>query len=440
MNIHFLFLVLLIRIKTETETTPKSEVKMIVNLFRHGARTPSKMRPEYTNFFTTSEPGKLTLNGFRQMIMLGKVLRDRYVDNKTPEFLNFIDKEKIKDQFLLISSPSPRAIESGIAYSLGLFPEYVYKIYDVNNLLQDNNPIPPIIENHPEEIQRLTEKHYNFIIENKDRDVLFHSRRCKFPDHIYQENKSEKYKPNYDIITYEERQLVYDYYKNHFNITLSGIDHEDLTDKLVRSLYTGLRCINFNIRSKIHIPNKIHLILKKLFAYYLFFKRTDNDEITKISSTPFLEHLLEFFDHKVMNIEENLDFYHLGKFGYNDLRFVSYSGHDYNFVALIKNLLKLDTISHYVNNIHLYHKQLIIPFGSNFDFHLIKYSNGEYFVRLYLNGEEIFEKIRSHKLDGEIIYDKEKGIPYKTFRKILKGRIFEKYEECIHTKKIKLDN
>ena len=166
MNIYLFSFLLIFLIKTEADTAPKPEVKMIINLFRHGARTPTKMRPEFGKFFTTSEPGKLTQNGFRQMVMLGKVLRDLYVNNKSPEFEKFIELEKINEQFLLISSPYPRAIESGIAYSLGLFPEYLYKIYDVNNLLQEDNPIPPIIMDKPEEIKRLTEKHFNFLIYN----------------------------------------------------------------------------------------------------------------------------------------------------------------------------------------------------------------------------------------------------------------------------------
>ena len=440
MNTFFLSFLLLFLINSETETTPKSEVKMIINLFRHGARTPTKMRPEFGKYFTESEPGKLTQNGFRQMVMLGKVLRNLYVNNKAPEFKNFIDINKINEQFLLISSPYPRAIESGVAYSLGLFPEYIYKIHDLNNLLQDDNSLPPILENKSDEMTHLTGKQFNFLIENKDRDVIFHSRRCVFPEHIYSESSSIKYELNDDFILDEDRKLIYEFYKDHFNVTLAGLDHNGLTDKLARSLYTGLRCINFNIKNKITIPKSIHVNLKKIFAYYLFKKRTDNDEVTKIASSPFLDHLLEFFDHKVLNREENLDFYHLKDFCYKDLRFVSYSGHDYNLVALIKNLLQMDTISHYINNIHLYHKHLIIPFGSTFDFHLIKYSNGEFYVKMFLNGEEIFEKIRSHTIDGEIIYEKEKGIPYKTFRKIIKGRIFEKYKHCIHTKKIKKED
>ena len=129
MNIYLDFLICLLLIKMETQTTPKPEVKMIVNIIRHGARTPTEMRPEFEKYFATSDPGKLTYNGFRQMVMLGRVLRNRYINSKSKEYANLIDIEKIREQFLLISSPNPRAIESGIAYSLGLFPEYVYKLY-----------------------------------------------------------------------------------------------------------------------------------------------------------------------------------------------------------------------------------------------------------------------------------------------------------------------
>ena len=39
--------------------------------------------------------------------------------------------------------------------------------------------------------------------------------------------------------------------------------------------------------------------------------------------------------------------------------------------------------------------------------------------------------------EKEIVYEKDVGVEYKIFRKIIVNRIFEKYEECIHTNKIK---
>src|SRR5690349_18219912 len=100
------------------------KVVMIVNLFRHGARTPTKMRPEFKKYFRDTQTGKLTVNGFRQMTILGKVLREKYINSKNPHLKDFFDLNKINEQFVLVSSPYVRAIESGLGYVLGLFPEF----------------------------------------------------------------------------------------------------------------------------------------------------------------------------------------------------------------------------------------------------------------------------------------------------------------------------
>jgi hypothetical protein len=420
---------------SNTSQDENEKVVMIVNLLRHGARTPSKHRPEYDKYFDKMVPGKLTHNGFRQMVLLGKAIRKLYVESKLVSFNNFIDSDKVEEQFLLMSSPSPRAIESALGYSLGLFPEYSPKVHDRSNPLYDHDPAPPLLKSKLEELLSVSNKTYNMIVEQKDKDVLFHSRRCGFPEHIYNPiNHKRHISADNRIVSNEERKLLHSFLSIHFNITLKDTTHNDLSDKLARSLYTGVRCINAQTNGKIHLPKPVKVILKKLFTHYLFMKRTDHEEITKITSSPFLDHLLQFFDHKVNNITERLDFYELGRFNYRNLRLVSYSGHDYNFVGLIKNLIHLETISHYIENIEIYEKLILIPFASTIDFVLVKYSK-EYYVKIFLNGEEIFEKIRSHKLNEEIIYEKGRGIPYETFRKIIDGRIFKDYHHCIHTKK-----
>ena len=123
----------------------------------------------------------------------------------------------------------------------------------------------------------------------------------------------------------------------------------------------------------------------------------------------------------------------MGNFNYTDLRFVSYSGDDYNFVGLIKNLLDLNRILHYINNIERYERMLIFPFASTIDFHLIKDNRGNFFVKIFLNGEELFERMRSYLEGEELIYEHGKGIAYEKFKKILKSRIFEGHHHCIHT-------
>jgi hypothetical protein len=197
------------------------ETVMIVNLFKHGARTPSKIRPDFLKYFPDLDKGKLTTSGFRQMVYLGKVLRKKYFENSNnlPGYKSFFNFNKTSEQFLIISSPSPRSIESGIGYSLGLLPEETYKIYDTNNKIQDENPIPPILKDKPEELKNIMrdDKAYNFIIENRQRNFIFHSRRCKFPEHIYKPEIQDK---NYNYLTGKERVKVYEFYSKHFEISM----------------------------------------------------------------------------------------------------------------------------------------------------------------------------------------------------------------------------
>ncbi len=167
---------------------------------------------------------------------------------------------------------------------------------------------------------------------------------------------------------------------------------------------------------------------------------------TKISASPFFDHIVNFFDHKIFNddLENNfINFWDLKQLNYTNLKIVTYSGHDYNFIGIFKNLLHPKTLEIYLNNVEKYRDFVIFPFASNMDFHLIKNNkDGKFYVRIFVNGKEILEKVRSGTLDEngnemEIDYNLKTGLEYKTFRTILSSRIFEKYDECIHTIKKK---
>jgi len=133
----------------------------------------------------------------------------------------------------------------------------------------------------------------------------------------------------------------------------------------------------------------------------------------------------------------------LKDFKYSNLKLVTYSGHDYNFIGIFKNLLHPKTLEKYLDNVEKYRNFVIFPFASNLDFHLIKNSkDGKFYVRIFVNGKEILEKVRSGIFDengneSEIDYNSKTGIEYKTFRRILNSRIFENYDRCMHTIKNK---
>jgi hypothetical protein len=382
--------------------------------------------------------GELTANGFKQMVLLGKTIRQRYINK-----LNFLNLDNIDEEFMLISSPYDRALESGVGYVLGLLPEYTYHIYDSNNINRElfNNVYPPIIlgQENSTEVKEMM-KGYNFVIENDERDLLFHSRRCKFNK---DKDKNKLLNQSYQFLKQEEREEIYDHFAKTLNVTLKDIRKEEFSDKLARSLFVAMECVNVNYKEEdmpFKIPDHLRLVLRKLFAQYLYLKRTDNDEITKITSSPFFEHLYEFFAIKVGSMTNNKNFTQFFEFKnkkFENLKFVSYSGHDYNMISLIKNLLSSKTLNRYLDDFEQYQNLLLVPFGSNFDFILYKNRNNEIYVKILLNGKEIFEHIRSEdefkKEDYE--YEKNKGIKWEVFEKILKSRIHHDFHSCLSTRK-----
>lgn len=445
--IFLLCFVLNLSLLDNNETGEK--VVMIVNLLRHGARAPNKFIKEVEHLFPGLIPGKLTLNGFKQMTNLGRAMRKIYIENhqNSTSLRNFINEKNIKSEFLLISSPYDRAIESGIGYAYGFLPNNDFNIIDFTDLNRNYNSktlfhkhIPSILQDFNDE-----NKIFNFIIEDKNRDVLFHSKKCEYPPHIYNHQKIQK---NFTFLLEQEKAFVYNFYKENMNITFANITQGLFTDKIARSLYVLMRCANENSKIKLFkIPKHIKISLEKLFGKYLYTVRTNNEHITKISVSPFFDHLINFFDHKFFNYDfENkfLDFWKLKEFNYTSLKLVTYSGHDYNFIGIFKNLLHPKTLEMYLENVDKYRHFVIFPFASNLDFQLIKnLKDGKFYVRIFVNGKEILEKIRSGIFDeygneSEIDYNTKTGIEYKTFRRILDSRIFEQYNECMHTiKKIK---
>jgi hypothetical protein len=432
----FKFKILLVLIIAISLVQTERKVKMIVNFIRHGARAPSSITQEAKKYFPgITESKKLTNSGFRQMVLLGKALRKKYLQSNLEELIGFFNESKSHEQFLLISSPVPRAIESGVAYTLGLLPEHIYNIYDSGDIIHNElNINPPILfsDNDLNLSEEIFSKFYNFIIENRQRDILFHSTKCLDLINVKEKNN----KKNSQTLNDEEKKILYNYLVKHFNETLSDYDFEQFDEKLAKKLTSNIRCINFNYKSNnIKIPDFINKIFLKLLGNYMVNIKHD-DHNTKLSSSSFFEHLIHLFNHKVKKKETILDLHHLSKFNYTDLRLITFSGHDTNLGSLIKNLLHIDTINEYLKNIEKYEEILLIPFASNIDFHLIEdnsYNITQYFVRVFLNGKEIFEKMRSHEEGKYILYRKERGIPYHTFIKILKSRINKSYKNCKKT-------
>jgi hypothetical protein len=156
------------------------------------------------------------------MNILGKYYRKNYIDSGLLD----LNLNNFPHEFLIISSPHQRSIDSSIAFSMGLFPEKMYKIYDFNNIDSRRESNPPIIKNIEKDFYHDEKEYFNLVIDNKKKNTLFHAKKCKFED---SELNFKKIK-NINLLSQEERNLVLDFLKSHFSTTLKDTNLENLEE------------------------------------------------------------------------------------------------------------------------------------------------------------------------------------------------------------------
>ena len=408
--------------------TAKGRLVMVINIIRHGARTPLKNWTIFRKYFPTVSQGQITTNGWRQEILLGKYMRHKYVSNKfNDEYKDFINLDNLHEEFLLISSPTQRTIDSAIGYSLGLFPDHIFRITDSNYENHKNEDIPPI-----HGYSSYT-PHYHFLIGSKNSDKLFHGSKCVFPDHV-DLGPDDNVKKN-SFLNETEKILVQNFFKNVFPNTTIFNDKND--EKVFKSMYNSLRALNYQFKEEIIlVPKTIELILNRLVVLEMYKKKINNDNLVKLMNSEFFEHVINAFDimienHANKNEKKEIT---INNITLSNLKFLSFVGHDSNLIGFIKNLLDEELLEDYILN-QIDNPEIfwfLMPmFGSMFEMQLIE-NNGEFYVKLFLNGLANF-----HKLRNKISYDTLRGIPYSKFRSLIQSRLFPDSKHCIMKKKNK---
>lgn len=398
---------------------------MVISLVRHGARTPLKNWDHFGKYFPTVSRGQITTNGWRQEILLGKYIRHKYILNKfNNELKDFINLDRLHEEFLLISSPTQRTIDSAIGFSLGLFPDHIFKISDSNYDNYKNEDIPPI-----HGYAHFT-PYFNFIIGKKHIDSLFHGRKCVFPEHV--DLGPTDINPKVSFLNETEKTLVQGFFNNVFpNSTLFK---DKNNEKVFHSIYNSIRALNYQFKEEIIlVPKPVEKILNRLVVLNSYKRKIKTDNMWKLMSTEFFENVLNVLEHKI-NIHNNkisnneIIIYNIPL---NNLKLLSFVGHDFNIIGFIKNLLDQDLLEDYLLN------QIDKPevfgflmpmFGSIFEIQLIEH-HGEFYVKLFLNGLQNFVKLRNN-----LAYDIIKGVPFSNFKSLITERLFPDYKHCIMTK------
>lgn len=390
----------------------------VVEINRHGARTATNYPNGKLNKFFGIED-KLTPNGLIQEQKLGKIIRDKYINE-----LKFLSKNYKKSEFEIFSTEYQRTIFSAEGFLSGLYPGYVTKIIYKNKELKNiiNNDSAPIVEGYfkndfPKEIT------LNVIDSSKDK-MFFANKICMYKnvllDNIIYHNDKKLYN-----ISNEEIEKNIDELINFLDVKLkndSFYDPKIKLDQIVKIFFVYSYHFGKNISS---LSNDAKNLIKKKKLNKWYSALFDDEKLIKIEGSSFLKNLLKIFD-KAINNQKFLK-------TDNNKKFTVFSAHDKNIINFISNFLDKDYIKELIDK-SLEDDEtfyfLITTFASNLIFELHKDNNNKYYIKIYYNGKILDKKIK----DG-IKADKEGKISYEDFKKLIKSRIDNDYKKLDCSKK-----
>jgi hypothetical protein len=395
----------------------EGEVLIMVFLNRHGARTSIHEFTELEEIFPDYQKGVLTYNGWREQIILGKYVRNKYLTSnkhglKSEPYLKINNPSK---EFLILSSPLSRTLESSFAYSTGLFPDHFYNLINPGGVTDNDkdSDILPIKNFNPNAILKDTNT-FNIMVSDMNRDILFHGKRCKV-----HKDKSEK--EEISLINEAEKKILYDYLKKTFPITLKDIEFDNLDSTLIKYLNSAIVCVNANFDIEIFkMPKEVRDIFSKMVVNYIYLKKFKNLDTNRLISSQFFDEIAKMFDFKTGNGERKLNFFNHTNIEYDDLKLAVFSGHDTNILAALNNLIREEILISLLKN-PIDNVDFLVPkFSSSLEFHLIKKRNKHY-VKLFYNGMDISDKIQNS--NG-------REIEYQKFKDLLISKIFPDYQNC----------
>lgn len=136
-----------------------SELLMVLEVFRHGAREPLD---DYWNAKEFSHWGELTSVGMRQHYNLGRFLRKIYMKD-----LNFLSKKYDPNEIYIRSTDYNRTIQSAQSQLYGLYP--------LGSGFQIPKKLKPMLENPPFMKKYLVKKHHKNALPKAFQPIPIHT-------------------------------------------------------------------------------------------------------------------------------------------------------------------------------------------------------------------------------------------------------------------------
>jgi hypothetical protein len=326
----------------------QAELVQVIQLARHGARTPNSFQYIPNQF--REEHGQLTVLGLVQQYFLGQEMRKRYIED-----LGFLSESFNSSEVVFKSSYKNRTVRSAYSFVSGMYPQEEGIWHE--NIYAENFPIDQLLplKKRQKIVSRddikkikINEEWAKEVIEiiSKERDLHFHatkSANCPSAEKIVAELKMAN----------ELREM-----EKFFSLTLypqlaSGINQglgsellnsEKLNIKKAKSVLDNYRCNTFHGQEHPNIDEQTMKILKRTRHFYAY-KLTLLDEMVRsVLGTKLLEEFMKY----TRSARDKVA---------GTPKYVFYSAHDTNLEGLFSIFLLesiIDSEEHYN----------IIPFSS----------------------------------------------------------------------------
>jgi hypothetical protein len=382
-------------------TTCYTKIIGVIELNRHGARTPSEYIELSNDLFYKSNFNHLTLNGYNQEHYLGRFIKEKYTTQNPLLSSSFKPEEH-----LFISSPVTRTIFSATSFIQGMYPEVVVNPIWENNSQLRTDDLPPYINTN----LNFTKADLNII--DKDDDKLFHAAKCKLSG---EEIKSKLPKTIVVNITEDEIKLAIDDINRNIPEIFKN-ETEIYTIAFLEKMCGFVFPVLYHYDNLFPLKNETITILRKAQIGKMYTRRINENDLVKIIISPFYDRIKPYFE---MFSNSN-----------NKLKFVLFSGHDTNLMNVWVSLLDNDYLMSKLTVDDANYFFVMPKFASSLVFELHSLGGNlksEKFVRLVFNGEILSEGFKS-----ELGFDKSlKAIPYKKFIKFISNSIDSTYLEII---------
>ncbi len=387
----------------------------VIQINRHGARTAANFFKGKFNSLM-GENMKLTPHGYNQHKILGKIIRDIYINKK-----HFLDNTFNPIQFEIFSTPMQRTIFSAEGFLSGLYPynNIKLKYQDENFPLEKNEYSPLYYTNIFSSFfyNSYSNSNYKDIIINvisPKNDFMLHPTKCKFKGEYVQNLIKNSLKEIFNIDKNDVNSCKSDFEK-FLNIKINP--NTNVTEnKFISEIQKLFYVFKYHFDKDLNIINTKCLQLVKKVLLNKFYGKVE-PQLNKFGVSALFTEILRKFQS---------DFSRRTFLKPDNKIYTVYSAHDSNIVRLIKNLFSDEFIENQIeqslNNNEVF-DFIIPPYASCFIFELHENDNerDKHYVEIYYNGKLIKENLKniSNEYNGKI--------PFEEFKKLLETSIDKDY-------------